>query len=984
MSDAVLDDRLPSTGKVKLELFPVPSSQADRLASNIESPENTDPMVGRDLPRQDQTVRSPGRDLESQDVSRGLPQWPTPPDYAILAELGRGGMGVVYLARQRGLNRVVALKMISVHRAADHEEGLARFHAEAKAAAHLHHPNIVQIYDVGDWQGLPFFSMEYLEGGSLDRVLQRRPQSPHSAAKLVAALARAAHHAHVNGVIHRDIKPSNVLLALDGTPKISDFGLAKRLDETGSTKTGEIMGTPSYMAPEQAGVGTDPVGPATDVYSLGALLYEMLTGRPPFLGATSVETVLLVRCQDPVPPRRLQPGTPRDLETICLKCLEKSPQRRYATALALAEDLDRFQAREPIQARPTSVGERAWKWAGRRPALAALAAVSCLALLALALLTIHHILSIEHERFMALTNQRTAEAAAQFARDAYAEAERERVKAEELRKVADANYQLARQAIDELIKTAREHPQMQLPESRELRKALTQTGMTYYEALSKQPPRDPALRSDQGRACWRLADFIADYGKKDDSIRFYEQALEIFTGLAKEDPASPQHRFNVVQTYVNIGYMHFECGRPKQAGPYFKLARERLDELLSIDRQNPDYLHVFAKIQSNEGAVAVQLGELDRADEHLTAAVKLDRLLVSRYPRENRYVVKLAIDLNELGVFFRARGSLAEAEAAHREAYALYSDLAASSPTHFTYRQALARGHGYLGFLYRKRGLLALAEKEHWQAINIMDALNQESPLAISPKSDLGMTYNDLGSIYQDRGEHALAASLYQRAAEFQSELVSRDPGNLQFRVSFAGSECNLAHALVDDGQADRALEHYGLAASTLEEVLRIEPGLSRARLFLRNAYWGRASLHQKRKEYAAALKDWDRALELDSGGLSTSFRLKRAHALAKLGRHEEAVKNVEAVLSGPGDSASVYYQAAVVFALVAEGASDIDQPSSDQAAERAVKLLERARQDGYFESASRKRLLEADPDLKSLRGRPDFKSLLAPAPTEP
>jgi WD40 repeat protein len=312
-------------------------------------------------------------------------------------------MGVVYAARQLSLNRLVALKMIVSGQHAG-PAGLARFRAEAEAIACLHHPNIVQIHDIGEQDGQPFYSMELMEGGALADRLNGVPLQARSAAVLVAILAEAVQAAHQAGIIHRDLKPSNILLmarhhkddrgqgdsetpkpetagATDfgplpfglaaGDVKISDFGLARRLDsEAVKTKTGLVMGTPSYLAPEMAAGRHKAAGPACDVYGLGAILYECLTGRPPFRGETPTDTIMLVLHQEPVPPGRLQHRVPRELETICLKCLEKEPARRYGSAQELADDLRRFLRGEPIRARPTPLWERAWKWTKRRPALA--------------------------------------------------------------------------------------------------------------------------------------------------------------------------------------------------------------------------------------------------------------------------------------------------------------------------------------------------------------------------------------------------------------------------------------------------------------------------------------------------------------------------------------------------------------------------------------------------------------------------------------
>jgi serine/threonine protein kinase len=307
---------------------------------------------------------------------------PVIPGYQILGELGHGGMGVVYQARQVSLDRVVALKMIRSGDLASPQD-LARFRGEAEAVARLKHPNIVHIYEVGEREGRPYFSLEYVEGGNLAQKVKGVPQPPRGAAELVEVLARAVHAAHQRGIIHRDLKPANVLLTPDGVPKITDFGIAKRLDlvEAGQTRTGTIMGTPSYMAPEQAAGKTKEIGPAADVYSLGAILYELLTGRPPFLAETWEATRELVLTTEPVPPRRLQPKLPSDLQTICLKCLEKEPQRRYASAGALAEDLKRWQQGEPILARPETQTRRTWRFARRHPLSAMVMAVIVFALI---------------------------------------------------------------------------------------------------------------------------------------------------------------------------------------------------------------------------------------------------------------------------------------------------------------------------------------------------------------------------------------------------------------------------------------------------------------------------------------------------------------------------------------------------------------------------------------------------------------------------
>jgi serine/threonine protein kinase len=343
----------------------------EELGRRIQALERMEALLGVSP---GQAAPLPTTDLDSSAVSSPRPDGPFPliPGYEILGLLGQGGMGVVYKARQVRLNRLVALKMILTGPYARPEQ-LSRFRAEAEAAAQLHHPQIVPIYEVGDHAGQPYFSMEFIEGGSLAQKLAKTLLPSRQAAQLIQLLAQGIQAAHQRDIVHRDLKPANILLAADGTPKISDFGLVKRLESgTGNTQSGAILGTPSYIAPEQAEGKNRQIGPAVDIYALGAILYETLTGRPPFQGETTLDTLEQVRFQEPVPPSRLQPKVARDLEIICLTCLAKESRKRYASAGALAEDLRRFLAGEPILARPTPPWEKAVKWGKRKPALAAL------------------------------------------------------------------------------------------------------------------------------------------------------------------------------------------------------------------------------------------------------------------------------------------------------------------------------------------------------------------------------------------------------------------------------------------------------------------------------------------------------------------------------------------------------------------------------------------------------------------------------------
>jgi serine/threonine protein kinase len=484
----------------------------------------------------DELAKGPGSGVSDQryltphasPLTRSSVQ-PSLPGYEILEVLGRGGMGVVYKARQKHARRVVALKMVLAGTQAGADE-LGRFRNEIEAVARLHHPHIVQIYEVGEREQRPFFSMEFADAGTLAQKLKGTPVPVRRAAQLVETLAHAVHHAHQHGIVHRDLKRANVLLLSDGVvsggvarendpnqpgtahhsplthqPKIADFGLAKILTSEpgmsapdGRTQTGAVLGTPSYMSPEQASGRSKEIGPASDIYSLGAILYEMLTGRPPFRGESSLETLQQVLSDDPVPPRVLQPKVPRDLETVCLKCLEKESRRRYADAEALAEDLRRFQAGEPVLARPALLWERGWKWARRRPVAAVALAISGLA--GACLLTGWMMFTVQIEA----ARDRADENAARF--------QQQKEQAEKEWHRAETNYARALEAVDRLLTRVGESKLAGVPEMDRVRQDLLQEALRHCQAFLRDkdtPTRASGVKRASptsarlgSRTCW--------------------------------------------------------------------------------------------------------------------------------------------------------------------------------------------------------------------------------------------------------------------------------------------------------------------------------------------------------------------------------------------------------------------------------------------------------------------------------------------------
>jgi eukaryotic-like serine/threonine-protein kinase len=475
---------------------------------------------------------------------------PAIPGHEVFGEIGRGGMGVVYKACDQELGRVVAIKTIAQGQYATADQQ-ARFRAEAHAIARLRHPNIIAIHTIGEYENRPYLSLEFAEGGSLAQRLAEKPMAAREAAALVETLARAVHAAHQAGVIHRDLKPSNVLRAADGTPKVSDFGVAKLLD-AGSERTasGQPLGTPSYMAPEQADGRSKHVGPATDVYSLGAILYQALTGRPPFLGGSALETLNLVITTDVVSPTRLRPDMPRDLESICLNCLEKNPNDRYATAVDLAEDLGRFLDGRPTLARPIGPAGRVWRWSRRNPRVASLSAAVVVSLIAGTVVS-----SLLTARAM------RAEASTRRERD------RTQIEANRFKAVNEfiRNDLLAQASVDAQA-TLGAQPEPEL----KVRTALDRAADKIGERFANQPEVEASIRQTIG-------DTYLELGLFDQAQTHLERALELRrTTLGAGDPAT-------LSAMLDLGNLMVTGGRQSEALKYLVPAMEGLGKTKGPD-----------------------------------------------------------------------------------------------------------------------------------------------------------------------------------------------------------------------------------------------------------------------------------------------------------------------------------------------------------------------------------------------------------------
>lgn len=693
-------------------------------------------------------------------------------DYDILAEVGRGGMGVVYKARHRGLNRLVALKMVLAGEFASPSQEL-RFRLEAELAARVQHANIVQVYEIGSYEGRPFLALEWVEGGSLANRLDGKPWPAAEAAALIEILARAIDAAHSEGVIHRDLKPANILMQRsagrgqksevrkqksevsseksDGKqanasssdvgspnselcPKITDFGLARTIEGRQTmTLSGLLVGTPGYMAPEQADGKRALVGPATDIYALGAMLYQLITGRLPFQADSTLELLRAVAADEPTRPRRLQPRLPRDLEAITLHCLEKEPARRYPSALALAEDLRRFQAGEVIAARPPSQIERVGKFVRRHKALVGGAVATGLALV---LGTVFSLLF------------------------AFGEAKQRRELVREQAKV-QARFDLAAKAIALFHTGVSEDMLLKNAEFKELRTKLLKEAAGFYAELEKLLAGQTDLQSRRALAgaYFELGELTYKIGDRKEALAVHRKALELRRGLAETDGADEETRLGIARSLDKVGGLLRE--RRDYAGALVALEEQReLSERLAAEHPTDAVESMVAESYHNIGRVQSEAKEPE------------------------------------------------EALASTRKALAIRQKLADAKPSVTRFQRDLAHSHHNMGAVLAEAGKPEEALESYGKALAIRQKLTDVDPSVSQFQRDLATTYNSIGVLLRDTRRPHEALPSWRKAVAIEQKLADANPAVTRFQTDVAWSHYNVGVVLAWTGKPEEALKY--------------------------------------------------------------------------------------------------------------------------------------------------------------------------------
>jgi serine/threonine-protein kinase len=1041
----LLESHADLRGWVQGLLTPLPpsSTDTDSLPSTQEASPPTRPPAEEDFP-------APGRIGSRTAVDR----------YRRVVLHARGGLGVVYQARDEELGRMVALKEIQGE-AADQPTSQARFLFEAEVTGNLEHPGIVPVYGLGCYpDGRPFYAMRFIHGRSLEEEIKRFHEADRSGrdpsermlhlrgllGRFVAA-CNALAYAHSRGVLHRDLKPANIMLGEYGETLVVDWGLAKlqpagahgpgasdwpvSAGDLSATMAGTVVGTPVYMPPEQATGEHDQVGPASDVYALGATLYQLLTGCPPFMGSSVEDILWKVARGDCVPARQVHPSVPAALSAICRKAMAPRPEQRYGSVRSLAEEVERWLADEPVAAYRESLVEQTRRWGRRhRTLVSSMMVLLVVGLVGLAL----GLWAVRGEQ------KRT---------------EQERDHALEAEEQARANLDLARNAVDECFGLAKSDPVLQGENLRAVRRRLLEKTLPFYKEFRNQDSADPALASQQAEYLFRVAFITEEIGSKTEAIQFLKQALDIRVRLARENPDDRDKQADLAGTWHNLGALQSQAGDPQRGLASCQEARRIYQKLVQANPTVAQYRAALATTWSNLGQFQHRLGQRRQALESTEQALKIRDELTKAFPAEPAYQADLASTWVNLAVLQREAQKSPEALVSYGRARDIYLRLVKAHPNVGTYQAKLATLWNNLGVLQSDLGRPREALQSHQRAHQLRARLVQVYPEVTSYQADLGATWDNLGTLHavtasqlksalQNQGilaavgnslvaaataRHQEALQSFNQALAIRNKLAKDHPRMHEYQAELAGTWHNLGKVHSEAGEYDEALNsylqardmraklvashgdisayHVGLAdtsntlallymrmsnwSDALESIKQVialleprrkrEPDNPDVRQSLCNAHLLRAFALGESKQHREAVAAWDEVIRLESmPGRANAWRLKRAQALLQGGEEGRAVEAARELGKRSDWPDAMLYELASVVALSASAASrrlPARKDLADAWAREAVALLERARRAGAFKDPKAIAQMKMDSDLDFLRTREDFRAWL-------
>jgi serine/threonine protein kinase/tetratricopeptide (TPR) repeat protein len=783
--------------------------------------------------------------------------------FQLQRRLGRGAFGVVFLATDPQLGREVALK-VPRPEALLSPELRERFLREARTAAGLDHPNLVPVYEAGEAGAVAYIASAYCAGITLADWLKERtrPVPVRVAVGLAATLAAAVQHAHSRGVVHRDLKPGNILLQLrldsvqpspdstlkclpdespsadadlDFIPRITDFGLAKLTSDApapaeegadGQTQSGAVIGTPQYMAPEQASGKNREVGPAADVYALGAILYELLTGRPPFQGETTLDTLEQVRSNEPVSPRRLRPRLQRDLETICLKCLQKELGQRYSSAATLADDLQRFLEGQPIWARPVGSAGRLWRWCRREPVVAILTAALVLAVGGGLSVAVAQWLDVRRERDTAVT----AKGKAQTARDI----------------ALESLNRLVFQVQDQL----RNRPKMHA-----LRRSILRDALEGLKQVADEFEGGGAERS-RGIALLNLAEVAQALGQTHEAAQWYDQAHELFQNLAAGDPQDAQARRDLALVYQKLGDVSLRTGDTRAARKYYTLALGLRERGYAADPEDAQTQRDLALAHEKLGSLHLRLGDTKVAREDYTLAHDARQRLLAAAPLDAQAKRELAYSYGQLGDVSHLLGETQAAQDYCARAYKICQELCAADPEDTQAKRDLAVAYLDLGDVKLDQGGRKAAQSagEYYaSALKLFEELRAADPQDARAHRDLAVAYRKLGDVSGYRFETEACRAYYSRARKLFEDIRAADPQDSQALRDLAAIHGQLSNMALDLRKLAEAQAYCEQCLKLSKELNVADPQDAQTQRDLALAYMNLADVKRRTKDIPAA-----------------------------------------------------------------------------------------------------------------------------------